>query len=470
MVRNIILLSILISGCRIEREVTVVFRPKPITLDPHTNKIISVRAILENIYEPLVIYTPSLRVGPCLAEYWETPDDTTWIFHLREDVYFHTGKPFTAYDVKATIERIKRIENSPYLDNISPIRRMEIKDPYTIIFYLYTPCATFLNKLAGIFIIAEDSITGTGPYRIDRIKGDTFWFSAFDGYREKLEVKRVRVIFFKTWDEASRHFLNGLGEIVYRLPFYYIEEAKRKGIRLIQFKPPHTYLLGFNLKRYPVNQKNVRKAIAYAIDRRKLSLGIGESVEGYISPNAEGYSPEVNPIPYDPEFARKLTMKKKISFSLLLSRGIEDIGEEIRNMLARVGIDVRLEYPSESKEFFRRVFEGDVEAFIILYLNETGDGGDALSSLFHTKKKGWGSENVFNYSNPYADSLLELVFKIMDRKKRNAILLEIQNIILQDLPAIPLFSPFEYHATREGYFIEPHNGMSLWLKTLRKYQ
>ncbi len=470
MVKRIVLFSLLLfSGCRMgEREVVIVFRPKPLTLDPHAQKIASVRALLENIYEPLVVYTPSLRIGPCLAEYWETPDDTTWIFHLREDVYFHTGKPFTAYDVKATMERIRGMKGSPYIDNISPIKRMEIKDPYTVVFYLHRPCVTFLNKLATVFIIAEDSLTGTGPYRIEKMKGDTLILSAFEAYREPLEVKRIRIIFFESRPYAAKRFVEGLGDIMYRFPFSYVEEARKKGIKLVHFNPPHIFLLGFNLKRYPVNDPTVRKAAALAIDRKRLALGRGEVVDGYISPNAEGYSPEVHAISYNPSIARRLLKGRRVRFTLLITQDLKSMGEEIKEMLARAGIDVRLELPKDNKEFFHKILGGEVDAFIVLYLNETGDGGDALASLFHTREEGWGGENLFYYSNPRADSLIESVFGVMDRKERNAILLEAQNVILEDLPAIPLFSPFEYHAVRNGYELVPHNAMSLWLKTLRR--
>jgi peptide/nickel transport system substrate-binding protein len=65
-------------------------------LDPHANNHGVTNTMKENIYEPLVKRQPDGSVRPALAERWEQPSPTTWRFHLRRNVRFHGGEPFTA--------------------------------------------------------------------------------------------------------------------------------------------------------------------------------------------------------------------------------------------------------------------------------------------------------------------------------------------------------------------------------------
>src|ERR1041385_5058480 len=77
------------------------------TLDPHASGSAGSLAIASHFYEPLVTTDPSMRLIPCLAERWDNPDPTTWVFHLRQTARFHSGKPLTAADVVFSIDRVR---------------------------------------------------------------------------------------------------------------------------------------------------------------------------------------------------------------------------------------------------------------------------------------------------------------------------------------------------------------------------
>src|SRR5215813_5946552 len=87
------------------------------SLDPYTLKESTTIAHHAHIYEGLVTRDKQLKMVPALAESWETPEPTRWRFHLRHNVKFHNGDPFTADDVLFSADRI-RAKGSNFLSNV----------------------------------------------------------------------------------------------------------------------------------------------------------------------------------------------------------------------------------------------------------------------------------------------------------------------------------------------------------------
>src|SRR5438045_2493797 len=83
------------------------------TLDPHFFSAFNTNSTMEHFFDKLVDYDEKLRIVPALAQSWKLLDDTTWELHLRKDVTFHDGTPFTADDVIFTVERVPNVPNSP---------------------------------------------------------------------------------------------------------------------------------------------------------------------------------------------------------------------------------------------------------------------------------------------------------------------------------------------------------------------
>src|SRR5438309_1801053 len=89
------------------------------SLDPYTLKESTTIAHHAHVYEGLVARDKELKLVPALAESWETPEPTRWRFHLRKDVKFHNGDPFTADDVLFSAERV-RANGSNFISNVPP--------------------------------------------------------------------------------------------------------------------------------------------------------------------------------------------------------------------------------------------------------------------------------------------------------------------------------------------------------------
>ena len=101
------------------------------SLDPYTLKETTTIAHHGHVYEGLVARDKDLKIIPALAESWETPEPTRWRFHLRKNVKFHNGDPFTADDVIFSADRV-RAKGSNFLTNVPADAKFIKVDDYTV--------------------------------------------------------------------------------------------------------------------------------------------------------------------------------------------------------------------------------------------------------------------------------------------------------------------------------------------------
>ena len=129
----------------------------PTGWDPHINQGVTTYTFMNNIYETLVRYSLKDDLEPGLAVRWENPDPSTYIFRLRQGVKFHSGNPFTAEDVKYSIERILDPNTTATRSKeFSVVQTGTVVDPSTVKIALKRPDAPFLDLLAsGEALIVE---------------------------------------------------------------------------------------------------------------------------------------------------------------------------------------------------------------------------------------------------------------------------------------------------------------------------
>ncbi len=211
------------------------------------------------LYDPLVGTAPDgkLSTEHGLCNKWEmSTDGLTWSFHLRKGVKFHDGVEVTAKDVKFTIEQVvlpdTKINVGALRDNL---KKVEMKDPYTLIFSLKKPTLFFsswlteLDNSAGMVIpkdyyerVGEDQFQkhpiGSGPYK---------WHSQMVGSYIKLEatekhwrdgVPRYKYVNLLTIPEESTQFAmlkTGEADIM-SIGLEKVEEAKKAGLNLVSIK------------------------------------------------------------------------------------------------------------------------------------------------------------------------------------------------------------------------------------------
>ena len=118
------------------------------SLDPYTLKETTTIAHHAHVYEGLVTRDKNLKMVPALAESWENPEPTRWRFHLRHNVKFHNGDPFTADDVLFSADRI-RAKGSNFLSNVPAEAKFVKVDDYTVDVVLPAPNPILMSQWDG---------------------------------------------------------------------------------------------------------------------------------------------------------------------------------------------------------------------------------------------------------------------------------------------------------------------------------
>src|SRR5262249_27791165 len=151
----------------------------PVALNPITNSNFSSTQGFEHCYESLTAFDARLQIVPALAERWDVPNPTTYVFHLRRGVKFHDGSELTAADVKYTFDIVLDPKGpAVWRGNFDQVDRVEVVDPQTVRFVTKAPFPPLLGALAILRSSAiipkgameklklDTQVVGTGPYRL----------------------------------------------------------------------------------------------------------------------------------------------------------------------------------------------------------------------------------------------------------------------------------------------------------------
>jgi peptide/nickel transport system substrate-binding protein len=450
----------------------IVGRPAEIQgLDPHTNPSFTSLRFYELVYNTLVRLDENMQVAPELASSWEISEDgTEYTFELVEGVTFHDGSEMTSADVQASYERILDEETaSPVRSFFTNIESIETPDDYTVVFQLSEPTAPLLTLMtsSNAMIVPQSAIeadildsevVGTGPFRLaEWIPDNNIILERHDDFfiedRPYLEGIEMRVL----PDEAS--ILAGLRADTLDLGMISDVQnavlARREDLNVYGGPGLNTHLLAFNLTRPPLDNVQVRQALACAIGRQAIndSVSFGESLPtGPLSPVvAEQYT-----VPFD-EFMcyeRDLERAQELladagypdGFSMSIMTFAEvpysDIAQIVEAQLEEIGVDVELEL-LERGIFIDRWVDRDFDGYVSTK-SGSPDPDFALFRAFVTD----GSANVFSYSNPEVDELLQQARRETDPEARAQLYRDVQRILVEEAPAVFLITSNEYRITQ----------------------
>lgn len=447
---------------------------EPQSLDPHAVTAVNDFRILVNIYDGLVRYSDgTLEVEPALAESWTvSADGLTYVFQLRQGVQFHDGTPFNAEAVVFNFERMLN-EDHPY-HNTGPfplafffgqVDQVEATGEHEVTFTLSEPFAPFLSNLAyptGLIISPEAvrthgedvgrSPAGTGPFqfrewvsnaRVTVVRNDNYWEGAPD-----LEA----VIFRPITDANTRvaEMMAGGIDLMVEVPPDNVSAFNRDPMfNVFEEAGPHLWFLILNLKEGPMQSREVRQAINYAIDKEAL---VNEVLQGTATVAAGptppafnwAYNEALDPYPYDPERARALIAEAGYAGATLTfyvtegGSGMLDplsMGAAIQADLNAVGLNVRIE-TYEWNTFLGLVnpgLEGKADMAQMAWMTNDPDTLPFLA----LRTDAWPENGGFNsgyYSNPQVDALLEQARQSTDINERARLYREMQVIVQEDAP------------------------------------
>ena len=434
-------------------------------LDPYKSNLFVDRLVQYNVYDSLVTVDEKLEIKPGLAESWDTSDPKTVVLKLRRGVKFHDGTEFNAEAVRWNIQRILDDRTSPRYSEINTINSVEVVDPFTVKLNLKEPFAPLFSLLvdrAGMIVSPAAAQKGGSDFTRNPVGGGTGPFKFVEWRKdERIVLERNAEYWRKDGDGQALPYLD---RVIYRpipneetrlanlktgeidvsdgAPAKDVESIKRDQNLIYRQLPAFSRGgIWLNSAAEPFNNKALRQAFAYAIDRaevvKTVLFDISVVGTGPLAPPHLGYDPSFKGIQYDPAKAKeKLTEAGKpngFSFKMFIQSGspqTQIYGELVKDQLKKVGIDVQL----VQQEFTKVVSDtqaGNFEASLIGWSGRIDPDGDMFAH-FSTG----GSLNYGKYSNPAADQALMEGRTNFDAEKRKAAYRRANQIIGEDAPYI----------------------------------
>ena len=496
--------AVLFAGTVGAADLRVGMKLEPSSIDPHYHNLSPNNSFARHLFDRLVHTNEKQQLGPGLAVSWKPLSDTVWEFKLRQGVRFHDGSPFTADDVLFTFERAPNVEASPSsFGTYTKGKTLTKVDDHTIHITTERPYPLMPNDVANINIISKKNgegaktgdynsgkaAIGTGPYKfVEWVPGDRLVLAKNPDYwGEKAAFDHVVIKPINSGPTRVAALLAGDVDMIDLVPTADIARLKTdpkvvlsQGVsnRVIYLHLDHDrddspFVTGTGGKN-PLKDVRVRRAISKAINRpaivEKVMEGIAIPAGQLLPEGFFGVSPSLKPEAYDPEGAKKLLAEAGWGggFGLTIhgpnDRYINDakIAQAIGQMLARVGIDTKVETMPKSVYFSRASRGGPNKtpefSFILVGWGAgTGEASSPLKSLLHTydKSRGFGASNRGRYSNPEVDKIVEDALATVDDAKREALLQKATEIAIDDLGIIPLHYQVNTWATRPGLAYTP---------------
>lgn len=491
--------------------------------------------VLGMIYQTLYVRDPeTLDLIPWLAAEQPRFDAETLSYTVKlRPAKWSDGTPFTAEDVAFTARLIKEFEVPRYHYKWGFVDKIETPDPHTVKFYLKEPKAIFVPRSLTIPIaqkkqwapIAEaarktekplstllnhkvEKPIGCGPFVLEEWRSGAFvylkknphFFGAENDINGRDLGPFVDGLLFKifgTSDAAILAMRKGTIDMFWwGVQSGYIEDLRKNAdIKLFTNERSALYYMGFNVRKAPFNDPNLRRAAATLIDEefiiRRILQGYGIRMYSLVPPgNKYWYCPDL------PRYGEGLDREARIkeAYGILKEAGyswdvapVDDAGNVVKGEgirgpdgkpmekftiltppadydphRAMCGMMMQewlrmLGMPAFSKPtafgaLLERVkVKHDFDTFILGYGRLSLDP-DYLRIFFlsrNDKRRGW---NMSGYDNPEFDRIANESARTMVREDRRKLIWEMQKILMRDVPYIPLYNPKLVEAVRDGRF------------------
>lgn len=469
------------SGTESGKDKTLVFGrgADSVKLDPSAVTDGESLGVAKNIFETLINFgEQSTELVPGLATKWDTSDDgLTYTFELEKGVKFQDGTDFNADAVVKNFDRWMNgnAESAPYFQSMfggfkgektAVIKEVKADGDDKVIITLFRAQAPFLKNLAMTpFSIASPTAiekygkdfyknpVGTGPFTfVSWKRNDSITLEKFKDYHIKGLPKLDKLIFRSIPENSAR--LNALttGDIDLADGINPSDAATIEGNDKLQlFKRPSMNVgyLGMTVTRKPFDDKKVRQAVNYAIDKQALVDAFYEG-QATVATNAmppviTGFNEDIDAYPFDPEKAKSLLKEagydgKEIElWAMPVPRPYmpdgQKIAEAIQKNLEDVGIKSKI-VNYEWGTYLEKAAKGEADAFL---LGWTGDNGDADNFLYTLlDQDSIGSNNYTFFKNSETHKLLLEAQTEVDEAKREELYKKAQVILREEAPWVPI--------------------------------
>ena len=451
-------------------------------------------AIANNIFNSLLKYDESLNYSPDIAESWSISNNQKTItFKIREGLFWADGKKLTSKDVMFTWKLVTDPNTrTPYASDYQLVKKATTPDPYTFKVTYEESYAPALDTWTSLHILPEHLLKNedvNSTYFSRKPVGSNYY--KLKNWKSGQQVSLIRNtlsingkanidnLISRIIPDTSSQFLEltadnidlmSINPIQFQRVFPSRKDLRNKIGLYKELGNGYTYL-GFNLKKEPFNDKRVRKALNYAIDKNEIIkgvlLGLGEPLSSPYKPGTRWNNTKLKPYPYDSNKALTLLNEagykknkngflekngKVLRFEILTNQNKqrEMTAVIIQRRLKEIGVEVTIrviEWASFINQFIKT---GDFDVVVL---------GWSLSldpdqyNIWHSTQQKPGQFNFLGYENKRVDSLLERGRLELDVSKREKIYHEFSDILLDDSPIVYLLCrlwTFSYKQKSQG--------------------
>ena len=461
--------------------VVMIIESSPNNLDLRVGTDAQSERVGGQIFDALVKKDEHYELRPWLATSWEQPDALTWVFHLRDGVRFHDGRPLEADDVTYTIESL--IDGSlitAKAGNFAAVDRVEVRDRLTVVVRMKRPDAGLLfNMSDGLFGVVPRGSgkdfglhpVGSGPFKFVSAVEDKevivernhdYWADRVDRLQPVApETQRIEQIRFEVVPDTITSALElqkGSADLASNvLTFDMVHTLESRPNLQVESGPgsPVVYVT-FNVTDPLLEDRRVRQAVACAIDRQTIvdSIWRGQArLANTLLPTghwAAATNDQLAQYPHDVMRAQRLLEeagfpadKDGVRMRLTLKTSTDEttrlMAAVLQQQLRAAGI--RLEIRSaEFGTFYADVTKGAFQIYALRWIGSNEDP-DIFRYAYGSGSFPPKGGNRGRYSNPRVDALLAEASASSDRAVRKKDYVEVQRILAEELPGIPLWYP-----------------------------
>ena len=453
------------------------------------------------IFDALVRKDEHFQLQPWLAQSWEQPDALTWMFHLRPNVHFHDGRPLEAEDVVWTIESLIDPRTTASLPggslisgksgSFTSVDYAEARDPLTVVLHLKRPDAGLLfNMSDGLFGVVPRGSgrefglapIGSGPFRFVRQVQDrevllerfhqcwstpsptaTNQAPTREDARSGSEIERLRFSVVPDTITSALEMQKGSADLASNVltpdMIHALEGTPSLGIE--SGPGSSVWYLNFNAQDPALRDRRVRQAIAFSLDRpaiiAALWRGHGRLARGLLPEShwAAAAPGETAEYTHDPRRAQALldaaglrAGKDGVRLTLTLKTSTDEttrlLAAVMQQQMRAAGIALKIR-SAEFGTFYSDVTKGAFQMYVLKWVGSNEDP-DIFRYMYSSASLPPRGANRGRYINPQVDALLaQAAAETGDPKqveaRRRAEYVQIQKIVAEDLPSLPLWFP-----------------------------
>ncbi len=461
---------------------------EPASLDPQKQWNPDSYYVYRNIFDNLVTRDDAGKIVPQVASAWRQISPTEMEFTIRGDIAFHDGSRLTPADVAFSVNRIIDPKfASPQLGQFNKITGARVAGTDKVVVTTRGPYPVLLAQLVKLSIVPEKAVRrmgdaafnlkpiGSGPYVFDK------WTRGVSvGLRRNARYWGVKgpfdAVTFRAVPDAATRLADlqaGTADLVVSLNS---DQAAQLGggggVKALSAPTERVAFLGMNTTRAPLDNPDLRRAIAYGIDREGLVQGIlgghGRVLGEMLTPAHFGWTEGIAPYPYDPDKARKLVAAAGAAARTEMEFATAPVFDQrivqaLQQMMAEIGLKVKIRMFDMAS--YLKAAQGPIDRRPMLNFGRWSCAcQDADGVLYPLLDSG---SNWSRYRNAEVDRLLTAARNTLDNASRLDDYARVNRIVKAEVPLLPLYQAFAIYGASDKLQWQPTANESLFLNRMR---